>query len=480
MLNLLPIPQKFDIIDETARPVLPAISNNVCEWADDVNTFCDIFAKIFKTTLTKEESKGIRIVKDSDLPNDAYTVDSTKEGIVLAAASREGLLYGFATLLQLVTGTKASLAVPSVRIEDAPDKEYRAFMLDAVSMPHTLDQLFKYVDLCFFYKINYLHLHFADGSAYRYPSRAFEALPSEFHYSFEDIAELRRYAASRGIILIPEFECPGHATVLNKTYPELFLCDMKQKGEVILSELGDPINPESLICAGSEKSFDAVKTLLAELAELFPDSPYIHIGGDEAPHQGWNHCKVCSDYMKKHGLKDSGELYSEYVGRIASYVLSLGKTPIVWEGFPSGSSHFVPKETIVIAWESHYQTAPELLKNGFKIINASWQPTYFVPSLTHRWGPAELLRWDAYTWEHWWEQSEAHEHPIHIEPTDDLLGASLCSWGLSYELHISRLMENFPAFSQSVWSPSQKGDFDSYANIYKKVTEKASKLILEL
>ena len=186
--------------------------------------------------------------------------------------------------------------------------------------------------------------------------------------------------------------------------------------------------------------------------------------------------------MKKHGLKDSGELYSEFVGRVASCVLSLGKTPIVWEGFPKESSHFVPKETIVIAWESHYQLAPDLLENGFRIINASWQPTYFVPSLVHRWGPKDLLDWDPHLWLHWWEHSAAHETPIQIEPTDALLGASLCAWGISYDLLISRLMENLPAFSQSTWSPDQKGDLDyeTYNAIYKSITDKASKLILDL
>jgi len=478
MLKLLPYPNECTVIDEAEHSLALSLSTEI-DWTDEASTLCELFEKLFGTSLSEQTPAGIVLKKDATLAQNAYRLDSTGESVVLSASAREGLLYGFATLLQLINCNKEGAKIASVQIVDAPKKDYRAFMLDSVSEPHTMQQLFKYVDLCFFYKLNYLHLHFADGAAYRYPSRIFKNLPSEIHYSFEDIKQLRRYAASRGIILIPEFECPGHATVLNRTYPELFLCDMEQKGEVLLSELGDPINPESLICAGSEKSFDAVKQLLGELAELFPESPYIHIGGDEAPHQGWEHCRTCRSYMKKHGLKDSGELYSEFVGRVAACVLELGKTPIVWEGFPSASSHFVPKETIVIAWESHYQTAPELLKNGFQIINASWQPTYFVPSLVHRWGPAELLQWDPHVWNHWWEHSEAHETPIQIEPTADLLGASLCSWGCSFELLISRLMENLPAFSQSLWSPEQKTDFDSYHLKYKETTRKASHLVLD-
>ncbi|MBQ9806840.1 MAG: family 20 glycosylhydrolase [Clostridia bacterium] len=479
MLEILPLPKKYNTVDQSTHPILPSVYTAESEWIDDANTFCGIFEKIFNLPISVAEPAGIRLKKNPTLSQNEYTLDTCGDSVLLCASAREGLLYGLATALQLIDCKNGTPAVASVQITDSPAQEYRAFMLDAVSKPQSMKQLFKYIDLCFFYKINYLHLHFADGAAFRYPSKRLEALPSKFHYSEEDIVQLRSYASSRGIKLVPEIECPGHATILNRSYPEHFHCDMEGNGEVLLSELGDPINPESLICAGSEKSFEAVKALIDELAELFPDSEYIHIGGDEAPHNCWAHCKACRAYMEQHGLKSTKELYSEYVGRIASYVLSIGRKPIVWEGFASESSHFVPKETIVIAWESHYQTAPDLLKNGFRIINASWQPTYFVPSLVHRWDAEKVLSWDPHVWEHWWEQSEAYEKPISIEPTEALLGASLCAWGLSFELLIGRLMENLPAFSQCLWSPDEKPDFTIFYTIYKKIGDKAARLALD-
>ena len=134
----------------------------------------------------------------------------------------------------------------------------------------------------------------------------------------------------------------------------------------------------------------------------------------------------------------------------------------------------MPKKTVVVAWESHYQLADELLENGFKIINASWQPTYFVSSLRRRWSPEDLLDWNIYNWQHWWPNSVATKNPIQLEPTEDMLGAQLCSWGLPYELHISRLMENFPAFSERVWSPTVRLANEDYREIYKKVWEKTA------
>lgn len=66
---------------------------------------------------------------------------------------------------------------------------------------------------------------------------------------------------------------------------------------------------------------------MEEMCELFPEAPYIHIGGDEANIKAWNSCPQCKDYMKKNGIGDVYELYSEFVGRMAKLTLDMGKTP---------------------------------------------------------------------------------------------------------------------------------------------------------
>ena len=131
----------------------------------------------------------------------------------------------------------------------------------------------------------------------------------------------------------------------------------------------------------------------------------------------------------------------------------------------------------MIAWESHYQLCTDLLENGFKIINASWQPTYLVSSLSRRWGPEELMNWNVYNWQHWWQHSVARLNPITIPPTDDLLGATMCSWGLNYEQHISRLLENFPAFAERTWTVERRLDWEEYKKVFRGVMDKAASLI---
>lgn len=474
MIPIIPIPKKADLSGETHK--LPLYITADPQWQGEIPVLQELVLQIFEKPLTVGEG-GIRLCLDSSLAPDAYVLDVDSVATIFASG-REGLLYGMATLLQLMTVPEEEIVVPAGHVEDYPDKPFRAFMLDLGFATQPFEKLRKYIDLCFLYKVNYLHVHFADNTFYSLPSKEFPELPTKGkHYSFRQIKQFNDYAASRGIKIIPEFECPGHAELLNKRYRNVFGCHFEGETEAFYNELGDQYSNDALLCAGSETAFDGVKRLLKEIVEMFPDAPYIHIGGDEAQHDLWNSCVHCKAYMQEHGITSTKELYGEYMGRVAAYVLSLGKTPMVWEGFPKFTNHYIPKETVVMAWESHYQLVTELLEDGFQVINASWQPLYLVDSLVRRWTPQEILDWNVYNWQHWWPYSHAKLNPIHVAPTEQVLGATLCSWSLNYEQLMSRLMENLPAMSERVWTVQRTRDFDGYYQAFKKVLHIAAALV---
>jgi hexosaminidase len=245
----------------------------------------------------------------------------------------------------------------------------------------------------------------------------------------------------------------------------------------MVTENGDPIDPKSVICVGSKKAEEALSRLLAELCELFPHTPYIHIGGDEADSKVWDSCTVCKNYMKEHGISDVGELYCDFTARIANLVLKNGRTPIVWEGFPKKGAERIPKETVVIAWESYYHTASDLIEEGFRIINASWQPLYIVESLVRRWYAKDILSWDVYNLQHWWEKSLAAKNQIHLSPTDQVLGAQICSWGCSFEQEIGLLLENLAALSERTWNTDGKFEMNETLEAMEPLLSRASRFI---
>ena len=115
--------------------------------------------------------------------------------------------------------------------------------------------------------------------------------------------------------------------------------------------------------------------------------------------------------------------------------------------------------------------------DGFKIINASWQPLYLVDSLTRRWTPEDILNWNVYNWQHWWPNSYATLNPVTVRPTDQVMGATLCAWGLNYEQLMSRLLENMPAMSERVWTVERKRTFEEYKAAFKKALRITASLV---
>ncbi len=480
MVPIIPHPKNYETNSIGACVALPCIYTDVAAWRSHTDALCEMIKRGFSVS-PRYACGGIELLADLSLSKNAYRIEA-KDAIRVYASDSEGACYGLASVLQSLFVTRERFVMQGGTVTDAPDKDYRALMVDLGRQWHPFPKLLKFVDICFFYKIKYLHLHFADTELYTLPSRAFPKLSSEGRfYTEEEIASLHEYARSRGVIIVPEFECPGHAPLLNRAYPEIFKDKSTAPDGAFHDEAGNVIPSDSLLCAGSESAFSGVKTLLSEIAELFPDAPYIHIGGDEATISLWEECERCRAYMKKNGISDVYELYSDYVGRICRHVLSLGKTPIVWEGFPKKGSERIPKETIVEVFECLYHLPNDLLDEGFRIINASWQPLYIVPAMMldpqRNWGAREVFKWDMHRFENWWERSAAYENPITIPETGALLGASLCAWEMTYEEEISTVMANLAALSERTWSIKRCRTLDEFWAGFRRIYDLLARII---
>lgn len=474
--NIIPTPKNVKALGGEASVELSVLctEDSFLKYTDTLKA---AFKKLFKITLS-DGAGGILIQRDGTLPNNAYRYD-TSDGIILSASSEEGILYAMATLIQTATVKNGRLTVSKAVIDDYPEKEFRCLMVDLAREWHPAHTVHQYIDLCFILKVKYLHLHFIDNERFTLPSRAFPLLCGEESYTYEEIKAMRDYASSRGIILIPEIEAPGHAARLTACYPEIFANTLDCAAEEEKTESGAVIDDSSIICAGKESAALGIRTLLAEACELFPDSPYIHIGGDEAKINAWNYCSHCLEYMNKNGIEDVYELYSEFVGRVARDVIDMGRTPIVWEGFPKKGIQYIPRETVVIAWETMYHMPYDLIEEGFKVINSSWLPLYVVPNPSPRfnWGISEILGWNVYNWQHWYTHSEAHLNPINVAPTDQVIGATLCLWECTFEEEIYRGIKNLSAMSERVWTVKRLWTDEEYINRAYPTIRRISRLI---
>ena len=406
--------------------------------------------------------KGLVIKVDPGLSEEEYRINVDKL-CVIQVSGRDGLACALSTVLQMAGRTcDKYIKLPKCEIHDVPDSSFRALSVDAARRWHPVDFLYKYVDLCFMFKVNRLIIHFTDDESYTLPSDAYPKLATRNrHYTKAELSALSEYANARGVMLIPEIDMPGHCAQILSKYPEVF-------------------GSHGIIDA-TEKAFAALETLYAEAAELFPHSDFIHVGGDEAVLGRWDDSEKTKEYMEKNGIEDFVQLYGHYVGRVCRSVLSLGKTPIVWEGFHKVSNHLIPREVLVIAWESHYQLAPDLVEAGFELLNASWKPMYVV-SPWQKWSPEEILTWNKYTWDHWWEGSAAFKNKIIIDRSAPVRGGILCAWGdylkgyessaLACQLEFASVMPRLAAASEKLWSTDSDLTAEDFEKTYAHCEEK--------
>lgn len=448
LLTILPAPKEVKLEGDKNNYVVynvkPCISTNDESFVQYINPFIEYTAKLNGITLTYE-SGGIELKRDSKLKAGQYSIVCDKNGIAVSAADNDGITYGLATLHQIIKLDNGTITVPSYTIVDQPDCSYRALMIDLARNWHTLDEIKDYIDLCYLYKIKFIHLHFTDKESYTLPSKAFPKLSTvRRSYSAKDIANLNQYALERNIEIIPEIDMPGHAACITSAYPNLF----KHTGS----------NEGNVLCMGKPNFMENMKILMEELIAMFPNSRYIHVGGDEANFSASNDCSDCKKYMQDNGIKNTEALYTHFVKEITDLVLSLGKTPVVWEGFPKEGAETISRDIVVTAWESLYHLPNDLIAEGFTVTNSSWQPMYIVyPEHSKvkdgRWQPMEIINeWNIYTWRNWWDASAAYKQPIVVEPTDQVIGGTVCVWETTYAKSSIAVMENLSAASEKMWN----------------------------
>ncbi|MBE6687734.1 MAG: hypothetical protein E7588_00465 [Ruminococcaceae bacterium] len=481
-LRVIPMPKEVCGVDNDGNfaiaKIQPKIYTDNEKFKKYAETFAEYAGRIHGADF-EIACGGIEIYTDLGLAKGEYRIDCNENNVKIYACEDNGVTNALSTVLQLMCVDGECIDIPLVKISDKPDCEFRSLMVDLARQWHPFETLFEYIDLCYLYKVKYLHLHFIDTQSYTLPSDIFPGVSTEDrHYTKAQIAELNEYAHARNIELIPEIEVPGHAAAMVNAYPELFANTLEEKK-------GDEADPtafktnfkNNIICVGKPGIMDNLKKLVEEIIEMFPYSKYLHIGGDEAEINEWNYCTDCKKYMAEHGISTVRELYTHFTKLMTDMVLGLGRTPIVWEGFPKEGNEAISRDVLVIAWESYYHLAPDLVEEGFNIVNASWVPMYIVPN--RRWTPEEIMAWNVYNWQHWWPKSEARLNPIHLQPTKQVKGGLLCAWECTYEQDIQPVRENLAALAERTWNIRRYADNEQFREKLEYVLEMAKTLAVK-
>ena len=475
-INVIPIPKEVynNGVEFGTLRISPKIYYDNPESEIYATTFAQYANRIHGINFERGQG-GIELCSE-ELANGEYHIECNSNTVKLYYGDKDGLTNALATLLQLISVNDNEVIVPNVKIIDKPDCEYRSLMVDIAREWHDFETIFEYIDLCYLYKVKYLHLHFVDNESYTLPSERFPKLPTHGrHYTKKQISEINEYAHARNIELIPEIEAPGHAAAMVSAYPELFAntLDGSDMAEAETTEFRTGFK-NNIVCVGKKDIMKTLKDLVAEVIEMFPYSRYLHIGGDEARINEWDSCIDCKEYMKEHNINSVKELYTHFIKLMTDMVLDMGKIPVVWEGFPKEGNETISRDVLVIAWESYYHLSTDFIDEGFNIVNASWEPMYITPG--KRWKPENILKWNIYTWKHWWEKSAAYLQPIYLQPTNQVKGGILCAWECTYEQEIESVRENLAAFSERTWNITGTEDVECFKDKLNCISQLAIKL----
>ena len=97
----------------------------------------------------------------------------------------------------------------------------------------------------------------------------------------------------------------------------------------------------------TDETFKFLEDVLEETISLFPDSPYIHIGGDEVLKDHWKESAFVQELKAKENLKDEHEVQSYFVRRIEKFINSKGKKIIGWDEILEGG---VAPNATIMSW----------------------------------------------------------------------------------------------------------------------------------
>lgn len=477
-ISVIPNPKSAEILNEEKLKIPCSVFTKHEPFLLCAEAFGECAFLMFGAKCGNDVS-GAELVYDKDIGSSSYAIECT-DGIKLYASDTEGMFYAVSTLLQLAEYKDGEFTFLKVKINDKPDKEYRSFMIDTAREWHSPDKIHKYIDLCFMYKIKYLHIHFIDDQRYTLPSKAFPDMVTDGQsYTYDDVLSFNEHAKKRGITIIPEFETTGHAKIYVAKYKKIFANTITKPDEDLMDGSNEFYSPDTVVCAGKKEVTEAFSVIADEIIELFPDSPYIHIGGDEAYIKAWKCCDVCNKYMKDKNIEDIYSLYSDYVSRMTRIILAKGKIPIVWEGFPIKGSENIPRETVVNVWDTSYHRPEDLLHEGFKIINSSSKPLYIIPDIKRRSSPFDILGWNVYNWGSNSDKNDAYLNPINVARCDEVIGGELCAWECTFELEVARVIEALAAMSENVWNEKRLVSDDFFAEKHEKLIQKISRLICD-
>lgn len=229
---------------------------------------------------------------------------------------------------------------------------WRGVMIDVSRHFMPLEDLRRQIDAMEHFGMNTLHLHLTDAAGWRLQIKSYPRLTDVGawrtapdwktwwqgdrryadsqtghggFYTQDEMRQLVRYAAERGVTIVPEIEFPAHSEEVVAAYPDLGFnhAEMDMQKEAV---------------------YTFMERVLDEVCDIFP-SHYLHLGGDEAATQ--------------HDIQPMA------MRRLKQLVEARGRRMVVWDEALSDSP--ADSTMVIMVWRN-IDTARRAMELGHQVI----------------------------------------------------------------------------------------------------------------
>lgn len=394
-----------------------------------------------------------------------YRLTVSPAAIRVDAAGPLGVLRALATLRQAVDVEPSGLTLPRLQIADRPRFAWRGVTIDVARHFISITALKRQIDAMEAVKLNILHLHLSDDQGFRVESLRFpklrEIAANGEYYTQAEIRDLVAYAAARGIIIVPEFDVPGHSLALLTAYPE-FASGPVPTGYLAGARVA--LDPSNLA------TYAFLDELFGEMAGLFP-APYFHVGGDEVGPAAFANSPRIADFMAREGIKDKAGLEAWFMRGVHAIVTRHGKIMIGWDEIAESE---IADDIIVQAWRSSTTTGRAARQGNQVIVSAGYYLDLLEPAAFHYAADPLDPAAAGLTPE---EGERARAHPLlgmlltpgHIrqpgaslspDAESRILGGEAALWTelVTEEMLDGRLWPRLASIAERLWSPAEVRD----------------------